>query len=162
LRKLQPYEFYNNLKFKIPVGLKGDCFDRYLLRIEELKQSCDIILQIINLIPKGIIKNLNFKFTNPSKIKIKKNMEALIHHFKFYTDNILLPKNEVYCSVEAPKGEFGIFLVANNFNKPYRCKIKAPGFFHLQGIDFMAKNQQIADVVTIIGTLDVVFGEIDR
>ena len=162
LRKVQPYEIYNTLKFKIPVGIMGDCFDRYLLRIEELKQSCSLILQVITYMPIGMVKNLNFKFTTSSKKKIKINMESLIHHFKFYTTNSLLHKTEVYCCVEAPKGEFGIFIITNNFNKPYRCKIKAPGFFHLQGINFMSKNQQIADVVTIIGTLDVVFGEIDR
>jgi len=132
------------------------------LRIEELKQSCFLIYQLISNIPKGNIKTFNNKFTAPNKIKIKNNMESLIHHFKYYTDNILLAKSECYHSVEAPKGEFAVFFVTNNSNKPYRCKIKAPGFFHLQGIDFMSKNHQIADVVTIIGTLDVVFGEIDR
>lgn len=161
MRKLFPYELYQNYSFKIPIGQVGDCYDRYLLRIEELKQSCFLIYQVISNIKKGIVNTFNFKF-NSQKKKMKYSMEALINHFKYYSDNISLPKNEVYCCLEAPKGEFGIFLVTNNFNKPYRCKIKAPGFFHLQGINFMCNNQQIADVVTIIGTLDVVFGEIDR
>ena len=159
---MQPYELYQQLNFKIAIGKTGDCFDRYLIRIEELKQSCFLIYQAICILPNGNIRSLNSKFSAPRKKDAKKNMESLIHHFKFFSDNIYLLKNETYSSVEAPKGEFGLFLVTNNFNKPYRFKIKAPGFFHLQCLNFMSKNHQIADVVTIIGTLDIVFGEIDR
>ena len=162
LRKSQPYEIYDNLKFEIPVGSNGDCYDRYLIRIFEMKQSLKIIEQCINNIPYGSIKTNDNKITPPSKIEIKQSMESLIHHFKIYTQGVVIPTNETYVGTEAPKGEFGVFLISNNTNKPYRCKIKAPGFTHLQALNFMSCDHMIADVVTIIGTQDIVFGEIDR
>lgn len=162
LRKSQPYEIYNQLDFEVPVGITGDCYDRYLVRIYEMKQSLSIISQCLEKIPNGIIKTNDNKITPPSKIDIKQSMEALIHHFKTYTNGISVPNNETYVGTEAPKGEFGVYLIANNTNKPYRCKIKAPGFAHLQALNHMSKGHLIADVVTIIGTQDIVFGEIDR
>lgn len=162
LRKTQPYEIYNQLEFDIPVGTNGDCYDRYLIRIEEMRQSIRIISQIINKIPKGSIKLDDKKITNPNRTQIKNSMESLIHHFKYYSENISVNSGETFTVIEAPKGEYGVYLIADGTNKPYRCKIKSPGFLHLQALDFMSKNHMIADVVTIIGTLDVVFGEIDR
>lgn len=162
LRKTQPYEIYDKLDFDIPIGTNGDCYDRYLIRIEEMRQSIKIILQVLNNIPKGPIKIDDKKVTNPNRFQIKNSMESLIHHFKYYSENIIVNSGETYTVIEAPKGEFGVFLVSDGSNKPYRCKIKSPGFAHLQALDFMAKNHMIADVVTIIGTQDIVFGEIDR
>nr|YP_010394041.1 NADH dehydrogenase subunit 7 [Peronospora belbahrii]DAZ88049.1 TPA_asm: NADH dehydrogenase subunit 7 [Peronospora belbahrii] len=162
LRKTQPYEIYNQLEFEIPVGTNGDCYDRYLIRIEEMRQSIRLIVQILNKIPKGPIKLDDKKITNPNRIQIKNSMESLIHHFKYYSENISVKSGETYTVIEAPKGEYGVYLISDGTNKPYRCKIKSPGFFHLQSLDFLAKNHMIADVVTIIGTLDIVFGEIDR
>nr|YP_010394545.1 NADH dehydrogenase subunit 7 [Phytophthora podocarpi]DAZ88592.1 TPA_asm: NADH dehydrogenase subunit 7 [Phytophthora podocarpi]DAZ89021.1 TPA_asm: NADH dehydrogenase subunit 7 [Phytophthora podocarpi] len=162
LRKTQPYEIYNQLEFDIPVGTNGDCYDRYLIRIEEMRQSIRIILQVLNKIPKGPIKVDNKKIINPNRTQIKNSMEALIHHFKYYSENISINNGETFTVIEAPKGEYGVYLISDGTNKPYRCKIKSPGFLHLQALDFMAKNHMIADIVTIIGTLDVVFGEIDR
>lgn len=162
LRKSHPYEIYANLNFDIPVGRNGDCFDRYWVRILEMKQSLSIILQCIELIPQGVVKINDYKITGPMKSEMKKSMEALIHHFKIYTSSFNVPAKETYIATEAPKGEFGIYLISNNTNKPYRLKIKAPGFSHLQGLNFMSKGTMIADVVTIIGTQDIVFGEIDR
>lgn len=162
LRKSQPYEIYNSLKFDIPVGKNGDCFDRYKVRILEMKYSCDIVLQCIEKIPTGLIKSENSKISSTKRSSLKNSMEDLIHHFKMYTYGFKIANNETYIATEAPKGEFGIYLVSDNTNKPYRCKIKAPGFNHLQSIDYMSKNHMIADVVTIIGTQDIVFGEIDR
>jgi NADH dehydrogenase (ubiquinone) Fe-S protein 2 len=162
LRKSQPYEIYDKLEFDVPVGLTGDCYDRYIIRIIEMKQSLKIIAQCIDEIPSGLVKTDDTKIAPPTKTEIKQSMEALIHHFKIYTNGISIPKNETYTATEAPKGEFGVYLVSDNTNKPYRCKIKAPGFAHLQALDFMAKGHSIADVVTIIGTQDIVFGEIDR
>jgi NADH dehydrogenase I D subunit len=162
IRKTEPYEIYKNLKFKIPKGKNGDCFDRYLIRLNEIKQSLLIINQCLNKIPNGLIKSNDHKITFPLKTEIKNSMESLIHHFKIYTNGFNIPMNETYLAIEAPKGEFGVYLVSNNFNKPYRCKIKAPGFTHLQALNFMSKHHMIADIVTIIGTQDIVFGEIDR
>ena len=162
LRKTQPYEIYENLNFDIPIGTNGDCYDRYLIRIEEMRQSVRIILQVLNQIPHGPIKLDDKKITNPNRIQLKNSMESLIHHFKYYSENIVVNKGETYTVIEAPKGEYGVFLVSDGTNKPYRCKIKSPGFAHLQALDFMSKNHMIADVVTIIGTQDIVFGEIDR
>lgn len=162
LRKTQPYEVYDQLEFDIPVGTNGDCYDRYLIRIEEMRQSIRLILQILNKIPQGPIKLDDKKITNPNRIQIKNSMESLIHHFKYYSENISVNSGETYTVIEAPKGEYGVYLISDGTNKPYRCKIKSPGFLHLQALDFIAKNHMIADVVTIIGTLDVVFGEIDR
>lgn len=162
LRKTQPYEIYNKLNFNIPIGTNGDCYDRYLIRIEEMRESINIILQIINKIPKGSIKINDKKIINPTRIELKNSMESLIHHFKYYSENIIPNKGETYIAIEAPKGEYGIFLVSNGTNKPYRCKIKSPGLLHLQALNFMSKNHMLADIVTIIGTQDIVFGEIDR
>jgi NADH dehydrogenase (ubiquinone) Fe-S protein 2 len=162
LRKTQPYEIYDKLNFEIPVGTTGDCFDRYVIRINEMRQSLSIIQQVLNDIPQGPVKINNQKISNPSRIQIKQSMESLIHHFKYYTEGFNVPAGETYVGIEAPKGEFGVFLVSDNTNKPYRCKIKAPGFAHLHALDFMCKNHMIADVVTIIGTQDIVFGEVDR
>ena len=162
LRKFQPYEVYDKTPFDIPVGTNGDCFDRYLIRIQEMRQSLRIILFCINNIPEGQIKIDDKKITPPSRFEMKNSMEALIHHFKFYTQGFDVPKSSTYVTVEAPKGEFGVFLKSDGSNRPYRCHIKAPGFVHLQGLPFMSKGHMIADVVTIIGTQDIVFGEIDR
>ena len=162
LRKSQPYEIYDNLKFNVPVGSNGDCYDRYLIRIFEMKESLKIIEQCLNEIPLGMVKTEDNKLTPPSRKNMKQSMESLIHHFKIYTQGFVVPFNEVYAASEAPKGEFGVYLISNNTNRPYRCKIKAPGFAHLQALDFMSKGHLIADVVTIIGTQDIVFGEVDR
>jgi len=162
LRKTQPYEIYSLLDFDIPVGLHGDCFDRYNIRVEEMRQSLRIIFQLLNKIPEGIIKTDDRKICPPSRSHMKNSMESLIHHFKLYTEGFVVPPSETYTAVEAPKGEFGVYLVSNGTNRPYRCKIRAPGFVHLQSLDFMAKNHMLADVVTIIGTQDIVFGEVDR
>jgi NADH dehydrogenase (ubiquinone) Fe-S protein 2 len=162
LRINQPYEVYDELQFETLAGTNGDCYDRYLIRIFEMKQSLQIIEQCLDNIPFGPIKSSDSKVTPPSRFDIKQSMEALIHHFKFYTSGVIIPANETYIGTEAPKGEFGVYLVSNDTNKPYRCKIKAPGFAHLQGLDMMSQGHMIADVVTIIGTQDIVFGEVDR
>jgi NADH dehydrogenase (ubiquinone) Fe-S protein 2 len=162
LRQSQSYEIYNELDFRIPVGNSGDCFDRYLIRVEEMRESIKIILQCLNKLEEGPIKSDNYKINPPSRLEMKNSMEAVIHHFKYYTENIVLSQGETYTATEAPKGEFGVYLVSNGTEKPYRCKIKAPGFGHLQALNFMSKDHMIADVVTIIGTQDIVFGEIDR
>jgi len=162
LRKNQPYDNYDKLDFKIPLGTNGDCFDRYLIRIIEMRESLRILEQCLNNIPSGIIKNSDHKLNFSNRLFFKNSMESLIHHFKLNTQGIKVPSGETYTASEAPKGEFGIYLISNNTNRPYRCKIKAPGFVHLQALDFLAKGHLLADVVTIIGTLDIVFGEIDR
>lgn len=162
LRKTQPYDVYNKMGFQVPVGSRGDCYDRYLIRIEEMRQSLRIIMQCLQEMPAGVVKTDDRKITPPSRSQIKQSMESLIHHFKLYTEGFSVPAGETYSAVEAPKGEFGVFLVSNGTNRPYRCKIRAPGFAHLQGLDFMARNHMLADVVTIIGTQDIVFGEVDR
>jgi NADH dehydrogenase (ubiquinone) Fe-S protein 2 len=162
LRKTQPYDVYDRIDFQVPVGSRGDCYDRYLIRVEEMRQSLRIILQCLQEMPQGEIKSDDRKITPPSRAHMKSSMESLIHHFKLYTEGFSVPAGETYTAVEAPKGEFGVYLVSNGTNRPYRCKIRAPGFAHLQGLDFMAKNHMLADVVTIIGTQDIVFGEVDR
>jgi len=162
LRKNTPYEQYEKVNFCIPVGKYSDCYDRYLLRIEEIRQSASIILQILNLLPSGLIKVNNVKVSIVKRSIIKITIEALIHHFKFFSENYVIENNELYQGTEAPKGEFGIYIVSNSTNKPYRCKIRSPGFFHLQGLNIITQNHLIADVVTIIGTQDIVFGEVDR
>lgn len=162
LRKSQPYETYDKLVFNIPIGTNGDCYDRYLIRVFEMKESLKIIEQCLNLIPTGYVKTNDFKISPPTRSDMKQSMEALIHHFKMYTQGVILPFNETYIGTEAPKGEFGVYLISDNSNRPYRCKIKAPGFNHLQALDYMSKGHLIADVVTIIGTQDIVFGEVDR
>lgn len=162
LRKKQPYDIYSQLNFSVPVGVAGDCYDRYLIRIEEMQQSLLILNQCISIISDGLIKSSNFKITSPYRKEMKNSMEFVIHHFKFFSEGIVLPSNEVYKITEAPKGEFGVYIVSNNEDKPFRCKIKAPGFAHLQALNEMVRGHFIADVVTIIGTQDIVFGEIDR
>jgi len=162
LRKTQPYEIYSNLQFSIPVGNNGDCYDRYLIRLEEMRQSLNILEQCLSLIQEGPIKISNYKVGSSYRSEMKSSMESLIHHFKTYTEGIVLDFGETYTATEAPKGEFGVHLVSNGTNKPYRCKIKAPGFGHLQALDMMSKGHMLADVVTIIGTQDIVFGEVDR
>jgi len=162
LRKSQPYEVYDKMIFDIPVGKNGDCYDRYLLRVEEMHQSVKIIKQCIEQMPEGEIDTLDKKISPPKRSDMKRSMEALIHHFKLFTEGYHVPKGETYAAVEAPKGEFGVYLVSDGTNKPYRCRIKAPGFAHLQGLDFMSRGHMLADVVTNIGSLDIVFGEIDR
>nr|ANS57849.1 NADH dehydrogenase subunit 7 [Pleurocladia lacustris] len=162
LRKNEPYEIYSELNFEGVVGKTGDCYDRYLARVEEMRQSLSIIYQCLNKMPKGVIKVDDAKISPPSRTEVKQNMESLIHHFKLYTEGVHVPAGETYTATEAPKGEFGVYLVSGGSNRPYRCKIKAPGFAHLQGLNFMAKQHMLADVVTIIGTQDIVFGEVDR
>jgi len=162
LRKHQPYEIYDKIDFKIPVGNNGDCYDRYLIRIEEMKQSLKIINFCLNNMPKGVVKSEASKFVAPSRTEIKKSMESVIQHFKYFSEGFPLPHGETYTATEAPKGEFGVYLISNGKEKPYRCKIKAPGFGHLQALNEMSKGHMIADVVTIIGTQDIVFGEVDR
>ena len=162
LRKSQPYAIYDEIDFDIPVGKNGDCYDRYLLRVEEMKQSVKIIRQVLDNIPKGDVIIDDSRFSPPKRGEMKHSMEALINHFKLFTEGVRVPAGEVYTAVEAPKGEFGVYLVSDGSSKPYRCKIRAPGFSHLQGLDFMAKGHMLADLVACIATLDVVFGEIDR
>jgi NADH-quinone oxidoreductase subunit D len=164
LRKHQPYEVYDRLDFDIPVGTKGDCYDRYLVRVEEMRQSNRIIKQCIDWLRKnpGPVMTDNHKIAPPSRVEMKSSMEELIHHFKLFTEGFHVPEGEAYAAVEHPKGEFGIYLVSDGANKPYRLKIRAPGFAHLQSLDEMARGHMIADAVTIIGTQDIVFGEVDR
>ena len=162
LRKSQPYDVYDRMNFDIPVGKNGDCFDRYLIRLEEMRQSIRIIGQCLSEIPSGPVTVENNKISPPKRADMKTSMEALIHHFKLYTEGYHVPPGETYTAVEAPKGEFGVFLVSDGSNKPYRCKIRAPGFAHLQGLDFMVKGHQLADVVACIASMDIVFGEVDR
>jgi NADH-quinone oxidoreductase subunit D len=164
LRKKQPYEVYDRLDFDIPVGKNGDCYDRYLVRVEEMRQSNKIIQQCVQWLRgnPGPVMSDNHKVTPPKRVDMKTNMEELIHHFKLFTEGMHVPEGESYAAVEHPKGEFGIYLVADGANKPYRLKIRAPGFAHLQGLDEMSRGHMLADVVTIIGTQDIVFGEIDR
>ena len=162
LRKSQPYECYDQLKFKIPVGKNGDCYDRYLCRIEEMRESVSIIKQCLIKIPKGIIKSLDGKISPPQKKDIKQSMEALIHHFKLFTEGYRVDKDEIYTAVEAPKGEFGVYLISDGTSKPYKCKIRAPGFSHLQAMDYLIKGHMLADVPAVLGSLDIVFGEVDR
>jgi len=162
LRKAQPYDVYAEMDFDIPVGRNGDCYDRYLVRVAEMRESLKIIDQCLKRMPEGPVKTPDHKITPPSRGEMKRSMEALIHHFKLYTEGYHVPAGETYTVVEAPKGEFGVYLVADGTNKPYRCKIRAPGFAHLQAMDRLAKGHMLADTVAIIGSLDIVFGEIDR
>jgi len=164
LRKKQPYEVYDRLDFDIPVGKEGDCYDRYLVRVEEMRQSVRLIRQCVTWLRanEGPVITDNHKVAPPSRVEMKSNMEELIHHFKLFTEGFHVPAGETYAAVEHPKGEFGIYLVSDGANKPYRLKIRAPGFAHLSALDEMAKGHMIADAVAIIGTQDIVFGEIDR
>ena len=162
LRKSQPYDVYDRMDFDIPVGKNGDCYDRYLVRIEEMRQSLRIVRQCLDELPDGPVKSDDHKITPPSRAEMKGSMEALIHHFKLYTEGYKVPAGETYTAVEAPKGEFGVYLVSDGSNKPYRCKIRAPGFAFLQATEFMSKGHMLADLVAIVGSMDIVFGEIDR
>ncbi len=164
LRRNQPYEIYDELAFEIPLGVHGDCYDRYLCRVEEMRQSIRIMHQCIDLLRKtpGLVLSDDHKVTPPRRAEMKRSMEALIHHFKLYTEGFHVPAGEIYAAVEAPKGEFGVYLVSDGTNKPYRCKIRAPGFPHLAAMDWMNRGHMLADVSAILGSLDIVFGEIDR
>ncbi|MGI9482229.1 MAG: NADH-quinone oxidoreductase subunit D [Hyphomicrobiales bacterium] len=166
LRKSQPYECYDELDFDIPIGKNGDCYDRYLIRMEEMRQSVKIMLQCIEKLNaaegQGPVSSTDGKIVPPKRAEMKKSMEALIHHFKLYTEGYHVPAGEVYAAVEAPKGEFGVYLVSDGSNKPYRCKIRAPGFAHLQAMDHICRGHMLADVSAVLGSLDIVFGEVDR
>ena len=162
LRKSQPYDCYEQLEFKIPIGKNGDCYDRYLCRIEEMRESVNIINQCLVKLPKGPVKTQDAKVTPPPKKELKNSMEALIHHFKLFTEGYRVDKDEIYTAVEAPKGEFGVYLISDGSNKPYKCKIKAPGFSHLQAMDYLIKGHMLADVPAVLGSMDIVFGEVDR
>ncbi len=162
LRKSQPYEIYDQLEFDIPIGKNGDSWDRYLVRMEEMRQSLKLIMQCVEKMPKGEVVTGDPKIAPPKRALMKHSMEALINHFKLYTEGYHVPAGETYTAVEAPKGEFGVYVVADGSNKPYRCRLRAPGFAHLSALDFMSKGHMLADVVAIIGTMDIVFGEIDR
>ncbi|XP_017716300.1 PREDICTED: NADH dehydrogenase [ubiquinone] iron-sulfur protein 2, mitochondrial [Rhinopithecus bieti] len=162
LRKTQPYDVYDQVDFDVPVGSRGDCYDRYLCRVEEMRQSLRIIAQCLNKMPPGEIKVDDAKVSPPKRAEMKTSMESLIHHFKLYTEGYQVPPGATYTAIEAPKGEFGVYLVSDGSSRPYRCKIKAPGFAHLAGLDKMSKGHMLADVVAIIGTQDIVFGEVDR
>ena len=162
LRKAQPYDAYADMDFDIPVGKMGDCYDRYLVRMLEMRESLKIIRQCVENMPGGPVKSTNKKVSPPTRGDMKQSMEALIHHFKLFTEGFHVPAGETYTAVEAPKGEFGVYLVADGSNKPYRCKIRAPGFAHLEATEFLSKGHMLADVVANIGSIDVVFGEIDR
>ncbi len=162
LRKSQPYDVYDRMEFDVPVGTTGDCYARYLVRMDEMRQSLKIMKQCIKEMPQGIVKTNDYKVCPPPRAEMKESMEALIHHFKLFTEGYHIPAGETYTAVEAPKGEFGVYLVSDGTNRPYRCHIRAPGFAHLQGLDFMSRGHMLADVVANIGSLDIVFGEIDR
>ncbi len=162
LRKAEPYDVYADMDFDIPVGKNGDCYTRYLIRIEEMRQSIRIVRQAIENMPDGPVKTDDRKITPPSRSEMKHSMEALIHHFKLYTEGYHVAAGETYTAVEAPKGEFAVYLVSDGSNRPYRCKIRAPGFAHLQAMDAQCKGHMLADTVALIGSMDVVFGEIDR
>ena len=166
LRRSQPYSVYDELDFKIPVGKNGDCYDRYLCRMEEMRESVKIMIQCCDWLEKpenqGEVLATDSKFSPPRRAEMKRSMEALIQHFKLYTEGVKVEAGECYVAVEAPKGEFGVYLVSDGSNKPYRVKIRAPGFAHLAAMDFMNRGHMLADVSAIIGSLDVVFGEIDR
>jgi len=162
LRKVQPYDAYDKVDFDVPIGRHGDCYDRYLIRVEEMRQSLRIIHQCLNQMPEGEVRVDDAKLVPPRRAEMKSSMEALIHHFKLYTEGFQVPPGTTYTAIEAPKGEFGVYLVSDGSSKPYRCKIRAPGFYHLAGLNLMSKGHMLADVVAIIGTQDVVFGEVDR
>ncbi|WP_077145866.1 NADH-quinone oxidoreductase subunit D [Sphingopyxis sp. KK2] len=162
LRKSQPYDAYAKMDFDIPVGTRGDCYDRFMVRVQEVYQSARIILQCINEMPKGPVASLDRKVVPPKRAEMKSSMESLIHHFKLYTEGFHVPAGEVYVATESPKGEFGVYLVSDGSNKPYRCKIRPTAFSHLQAMDMMSKGHMLADTTAIIGAIDVVFGECDR
>ncbi len=162
LRKAQPYDVYDRMDFDIPIGKNGDCYDRYLVRVEEVRQSLRIIEQCVREMPDGPVATESNKVAPPKRGEMKHSMEALIHHFKLYTEGYRVPAGETYTAVEAPKGEFGVYLVSDGTNKPYRCKIRAPGFAHLAAMDFLSRGHMLADSVAILGAMDIVFGEVDR
>ncbi|CAG0894056.1 unnamed protein product [Darwinula stevensoni] len=162
LRKAQPYDAYDEMEFDIPIGKRGDCYDRYLIRMEEMRQSLRIIEQCLNKMPPGEVRTDDAKVSPPKRAEMKSSMEALIHHFKLYTEGYQVPPGTTYTAIEAPKGEFGVYLISDGTSRPYRCKIKAPGFAHLAALDQIGRNHMLADIVAIIGTLDIVFGEVDR
>ncbi|XP_057301375.1 NADH-ubiquinone oxidoreductase 49 kDa subunit-like [Hydractinia symbiolongicarpus] len=162
LRKTQPYDAYDKVEFDVPIGKNGDCYDRYLCRVQEMRESVRIIEQCLNKMPAGEIKIDDAKISPPKRSEMKESMESLIHHFKLYTEGYNVPPGATYTAIEAPKGEFGVYLVSDGSNKPYRCKIRAPGFYHLATMEYMTKGHMLADVVAIIGTQDIVFGEVDR
>ncbi|MEM6463509.1 MAG: NADH-quinone oxidoreductase subunit D [Pseudomonadota bacterium] len=166
LRRAQPYECYSDLEFDIPIGKNCDCYDRYVIRMEEMRQSVRIMKQCVELLlgphRTGPVSSTDGKVVPPKRAKMKQSMEALIHHFKLYTEGYHVPEGEVYAAVEAPKGEFGVYLVSDGSNRPYRCKIKAPGYAHLQAMDYICRNHMLADVSAVLGSLDIVFGEVDR
>ena len=162
LRKSQPYEVYDQLEFSIPVGKHGDCYDRYLVRMAEMRESIKLIIQCIEAMPGGLYRVDDHKISPPERSEMKYSMEAMIHHFKLYTEGYDVPAGETYTAVEAPKGEFGVYLIADGSNRPYRCHIRAPGFAHLQALELMSRGHMLADVVANIGAMDIVFGEVDR
>ena len=162
LRKSQPYDGYEAYDFDIPIGKNGDCYDRYLVRVEEMRQSVKIVKQAIDKMPLGPVRVNDRKILSPPRAEMKSSMEALIHHFKLYTEGYKVPAGEVYAAVEAPKGEFGVYLVSDGTNRPYRCRIRAPGFVHMQGMDFMLRGHMLPDVPAVLGSIDIVFGEVDR
>ncbi|MEA2999025.1 MAG: NADH-quinone oxidoreductase subunit [Sphingomonadales bacterium] len=162
IRKAQPYDMYDQVKFDIPTGTKGDCYDRFMVRVEEVRQSSRIMKQCLDQMPQGPIASSDRKVVPPKRAEMKQSMEALIHHFKLYTEGFHVPAGEVYVATESPKGEFGIYLVSDGTNKPYRVKIRPTGFSHLQAMDFMSRGHMLADVTAILGSLDIVFGEVDR
>ena len=162
LRKSQPYECYKDFNFRIPIGKNGDCYDRYLCRMEEMRESIKIIRDCIKNMPSGPVKSIDGKITPPKRKDLKNSMEALIHHFKLFSEGFRVPEGEIYTAVEAPKGEFGVYLISDGSNKPYKCKIRAPGFSHLQSMDYLLKGHMLADVPAVLGSLDIVFGEVDR
>lgn len=162
IRKNNAYEIYDSLHFQIGLGVNGDCYDRYLIRMFEMRQCIDIIFQCINTIPRGLFRVMDNKVVSPSRKEMQRSMEALIHHFKFYSEGYNVDNGHVYVAVEAPKGETGVYLVSDSSNRPYRCKIKAPGFVHLQALNHLLIDVMLADLVTFIGTMDIVFGEVDR
>lgn len=162
LRKSQPYDGYEEMDFDVPIGKHGDCYDRYIVRIEEMRQSLRIINQCLENMPTGPVKVQDRKISPPPRGDMKGSMEALIHHFKLYTEGYHVPRGETYAAVEAPKGEFACYLISDGSNKPYRCRIRAPGFVHMQGMDFMLRGHMLADVPAVLGSIDIVFGEVDR
>jgi NADH-quinone oxidoreductase subunit D len=162
LRKEFPYDVYNEMDFKIPVGINGDCYDRYLLRMEEMRESIKIVLQCVREMPEGLVRSEDMKITPPSRERMKKEMEGLIEHYKLYSEGYEVPRGEIYAATESPKGEFGVYIVSEGGSEAYRCRIRSPSFIHLAGLGMLIKGHMIADVVTIIGSLDIVFGDVDR
>ena len=162
LRRSQPYDSYEDFDFKVPIGKNGDCYDRYLCQMDEMRESVKIMTQCINNMPSGEVINRDTKIAPPKRADMKESMEAIIHHFKFFTEGFHVPEGEIYTAVEAPKGEFGVYLISDNTSRPYRCKIRAPGFAHLQAFNLLSKGHLLADVPAILGSLAIVFGEVDR